>query len=413
MIVRMIDGIVDFFRPSSFKMRRTTIRRMWPVLRLSLLYYWKRNLLITLCIVFAVYTSVIFYAYLGMAQQSFARQVDPLELPLTAVFGRPGVFSDSELTAIERTVRFRYYQTGLRTNIETSFGRKSAFVFALGDELAQELVGGTATEPTLYVPERYREMITSNGIVQVENLHTGRHQRHNVAIGTFVAQFDYFDLPVLFLPPESLPAAVNQIYIFDHGNETENRLILRDVQRNAISAMYGEDAAERENDRMPYYLIDTDTGKRLAVRIQANKLSTARNTLFLVYLFSLIAVYNILFISFFDRQREVGILKTIGLENTEIFVLLQTETLYCSLIGVAITPFLAWLTIWILEAQFNLSLALPIVRMMVIAAVSVVLFYIGAVLPSAMVRHASITSLLRGEGFSRENQWAVMHHEVW
>lgn len=424
-IIRMIDGIVDFFRPSSFRARRALIKRMAPVLKRSMIHYWKRNLLIMICIVFCVYTSVIFYAYLGMVQSNFASQVDYMKLPVKGVLGRMGAFTRAELDAVRRTPKLTESEDfvfGQRSVIESVFGRKEAFVFSVGSQLASQIVGGSVAEPALYVPEDYADLAAEQTIVSIEDAGGNRHV-HYFPVKTYKPNYDYFSAPVVVTNDEALLSSVNQIYIVSEDEELDEIIpnLKERLVAAAMSAMPGdvesgiEDDVVRDPTMMvsPFYYVDRNFGKHLAARIQANKLSTARNTLALVYLFSLVAVYNILFISLHERQREVGILKTLGLEHNEIFVMLQTETLYCSIAGVAITPILTYITFWVVRARFGLTLALSPWNLLALAVVSVILFYVGAIIPSLLIRQASISSLLRGEGFKRDNQWEVMHHDVW
>ncbi len=118
----------------------------------------------------------------------------------------------------------------------------------------------------------------------------------------------------------------------------------------------------------------------------------------LAVLIALLGVANTLSLAIFERTREIGLLRAVGMTRQQIRATVRSEAMIVSLlgtvVGIGIGTFLGWAVTRSLEDQGFSTLTVPFARLGVIAAIGAVAGAITATLPARRTARLGILDSL-------------------
>jgi ABC-type antimicrobial peptide transport system permease subunit len=156
---------------------------------------------------------------------------------------------------------------------------------------------------------------------------------------------------------------------------------------------------ERASSRLQQLFWDGTTvtsasGRQLAHTLGRAALSPVRTVAGMVALFAAAGVFALLLLSFLKHKRYFGILKALGMESSEVGLLLVLEGLLVAVSGTGC----GWIIALVLVRVVNRHTALPLVLRAELFAASLVLaagaFLVASWVPVALTRRATVDQLL-------------------
>lgn len=402
MLASILDAVVDGMMPSNVRSVVALRRRLRPFIKSSLSYFRRRNLLLSFCVAGTILAVLLFGAYLTAGRHVFSQQAASLHLPADLIVGKrdttrhmpsligPGVdipyFRAEEIALVEQQLTTRGELTvGLKQLVEVNGRLVEGFILPSDSNLARRFAV-EAEETVLLVAEPAPEIVT------VEYRVRAIQASHVTSTRSIGSDYCYAGNYLLFIPGG--PIAVNHVFVDCDSSQLARQRIAQ-VLRPSPNSNLG--LVRWFN---PYYFVYADMGNHILASARMARDSSYTQLLQLLLLLGVLIIYNLLLVSYFERQREVGILKALGFTSREVFVLLQGEVLLCTLRGMILALGLG--SLFSLAVARYYSFNLISVRSLVVFVGMLALFYVGSVLPAGLLRDASVTSLLRGQALQKD-----------
>lgn len=407
--VELLDAMVAFFTPSNIKDRFATRKHLRSYLKASFRRHLVKNAITALCICFAVALVMVITGYVNSIEAVYAASAPRLKLPCDLIIGKqdtsyllrdvrfrppaaPAVFTPQEMS-LAKSINTDALAAGLKTNIEIDGQLYQGFVFPSSSALAK-IYGVSQRDNTLvfsnYPNDQAEIVVWFNG----ENwTYKTVHSQPNTA------NLDYPDpaVPVVFLT--EVPPVFNQLLIWaKNPARVQERLLSTWEQPYSEATPAPAFWSVVVN---PWYVITRDSPQQVLLAAKQVTTTGIKVLLYVSFAVMVLVVYNILFVSYFTRQREAGILKTVGFTSHEIYVLLQTEVVICSLIGIVAAVLLSRLAFVVLPQFTLLRFSLSVGQQLVIAIAALIVFYLGSIVPVGLLRDTPVMRLLRQEALKR------------
>src|SRR5215212_9136638 len=142
----------------------------------------------------------------------------------------------------------------------------------------------------------------------------------------------------------------------------------------------------------------TDTGYAAD---QTKKMATMLSMLYVLLGFSVIVslfgMVNTLVLSVFERTREIGMLRTIGMTRRQARQMIRHESIITALIGAALGLGIGTALAWIVMAKWHLPLALPVQTLFGFTVIAVLAGVGAAVMPARRASRLNVLEALQYE----------------
>ena len=112
---------------------------------------------------------------------------------------------------------------------------------------------------------------------------------------------------------------------------------------------------------------------------------------------SLFGMVNTLVLSVFERTREIGMLRTIGMTRRQARQMIRHESIITALIGAALGLGVGTALAWIVMAKWHLPLALPVNTLFVFTLIAVLAGVGAAVMPARRASRLNVLEALQYE----------------
>ena len=166
-----------------------------------------------------------------------------------------------------------------------------------------------------------------------------------------------------------------------------------------VYALGDADAVQSIADRYPTAdVLDRDEFRELVSSTIDQFLSVITALLALAVLIALLGVANTLSLAIFERTREIGLLRAVGMTRSQLRTTIHDEAMIVALLGTALGiglgTFLGWAVVRSLEDQGFDTLTIPGLRIVVIAALGALAGAIVATLPARRAARLDILDAL-------------------
>jgi putative ABC transport system permease protein len=112
---------------------------------------------------------------------------------------------------------------------------------------------------------------------------------------------------------------------------------------------------------------------------------------------SLFGMVNTLVLSVFERTREIGMLRTIGMTRRQARQMIRHESIITALIGAALGLGVGTALAWIVMAKWHLPLALPVNTLFGFTLIAVLAGVGAAVMPARRASRLNVLEALQYE----------------
>jgi putative ABC transport system permease protein len=115
---------------------------------------------------------------------------------------------------------------------------------------------------------------------------------------------------------------------------------------------------------------------------------------------SLFGMVNTLVLSVFERTRELGMLRAVGMTRRQIRRMIRHESVITALIGTALgLPLGVFLAVLVTKAlsQFDISLAIPVGSLVTFTVVAIIAGMLAAILPARRAARLNVLEALQYE----------------
>jgi putative ABC transport system permease protein len=140
------------------------------------------------------------------------------------------------------------------------------------------------------------------------------------------------------------------------------------------------------------------------VTSRTSEFSTILNLLYVLLAFSVVVslfgMVNTLVLSVFERTRELGMLRAVGMTRTQARRMIRHESIITALIGAALgIPVGIFLSLLMIQAlsQYDVSFSLPILPLVVFTLVAIVAGVLAAILPARRASRLNVLEALQYE----------------
>ena len=229
-------------------------------------------------------------------------------------------------------------------------------------------------------------------------------RKHNLHLGDAVTLRTPSGRPLqlkvvgVFQPPrlyELLGGIVISQRAFDRGfTRPSNQLTLID---GAVSRA----ALQRSLAQFPDTKIET---KAEYIDSQSSWISTMTNLLYVLLalsvVVSLFGMVNTVVLSVFERTRELGMLRAIGMTRRQVRRMVRHESVITALIGAALgLPLGIFLALLMTRAlsEFNVQIAIPVTQLVVFSIVAVIVGILAAIFPARRAARLNVLRALQYE----------------
>jgi len=349
-----------------------------------------RALLLVLVVALAVSVYLLFSSFVGGQRLRSASRAEPLSLPGQAVvmvsrtLGRGeynslldgiGTANSSSPGALARSMVIAYQIR--ETSLGTRWLLRASADSPIWPHVGQDCpaVPGQGELPPVYVPVEWAGDIgLRNGDDVFIREPDGSLHQMQVA-GMFRPPSVFTD--ALLLPVAQVPRGDGFIV---PENADLGRLLARLRTRNLLR-----------------YVFTSNSPGELASRMQSQVYLPGSQAMVGLFAFTALGVLTLVLLSFMERKREIGILKTVGYRGITIDAILNTEVLALGLAGVGCGIGLAHLALWVgprigWHDLAGLRIGPFSWLRALFAAVSVL--WLGSLFPRALARVATVNSLL-------------------
>jgi ABC-type antimicrobial peptide transport system permease subunit len=110
-----------------------------------------------------------------------------------------------------------------------------------------------------------------------------------------------------------------------------------------------------------------------------------------------IGIFASMFLSFLDRRRDLGIMKTLGIDNRQTAWIVSVEVVFSGVLGTLLgIVTAAIITGYYLKGISGHSIAIPWTAVVAGAGVSSLILYVATYVPRAMAHQGTVMELLYG-----------------
>jgi len=110
-----------------------------------------------------------------------------------------------------------------------------------------------------------------------------------------------------------------------------------------------------------------------------------------------IGIFAGMFLSFLDRRKELGIMKTVGIESSKIAATISTEVVFCGVLGTLAGILIAeGLTTYYITGITGNPIVIPWTAVVRGVSVAALLLIVATYIPNAMARQGTVMELLHG-----------------
>lgn len=112
---------------------------------------------------------------------------------------------------------------------------------------------------------------------------------------------------------------------------------------------------------------------------------------------SAIGIFAGMFMSFLDRRKELGIMKTVGIESSRIAATISTEVIFCGVLGTVAGALIAGaVTTYLVTGISGNPIAIPWTALLRGVSVAAIILAAATYIPNAMARQGTVMELLYG-----------------
>lgn len=428
LVIHVLDMLWEILQPRNLLECMRSLPYMWLITWRSL----HRRLMQTVVTIIAV--SLGFAAYLcllvvfGASSASVEAMVSDLRLPT------PVIVRQHPAIAEEQTNRLLeyHYVDGLTAAIElTAYlatEQTQVLGFSPGDDFWKQYVQITSgdielTAEGIALPEALAENL---GLGVGDEVHLLAHagsfgllNRADLRVeAIFGSEYALFDQPV----------ALSTAAIFQGYDIARPTLLFVQCRSSAVKQVVnvakdvlfsGMDERPypwlRESEFSPSWISDakqaysilwqghnTSFYLDMARNVLSNNYTSARKLVWLIYAFSALCVFSILLITLLTRRRDIGILKSVGFDDIDIFTSFVLEAAFVSAGGVVLGIGISLAAATILSHFTGYTLSIGLAQVLKAAVLSFVLYLLSAMVPADMARYTPTIDLLReGALFNR------------
>jgi putative ABC transport system permease protein len=115
---------------------------------------------------------------------------------------------------------------------------------------------------------------------------------------------------------------------------------------------------------------------------------------------SIFGMVNTLVLSVFERTRELGMLRAVGMTRRQVRRMVRHESIITALIGAALgLPLGIFLALLMTKAlsQFNVQIAIPVSQLVVFAIVAIIVGMVAAIFPARRAARLNVLRALQYE----------------
>ena len=285
----------------------------------------------------------------------------------------PTLAADFEASPVTETVTsFRYDEAEVAGVIQDVMGTD----LVAADELFDfEILEGVAVDPSVIDP-----ILVSNEEAAASLIEVG-----DVIPVRFPAGADR-DMTVIGVFGDDV--IIEEAYLFDLSTWSDVDASAADGWL-ALSLVDGITNAEADaafaSIQAAYPQADIDTANAFVERLEGfvDQALTAVNVMVaLAVVIALIGIANTLALSVFERTRELGLLRAVGMTRRQLRRMVRFEAglvaLFGATLGVSVGVFFAWAAVLALPASFTSTLAVPFERIAILVAVAAVAGLVAA-----------------------------------
>lgn len=109
-----------------------------------------------------------------------------------------------------------------------------------------------------------------------------------------------------------------------------------------------------------------------------------------------IGIFAAMFVSFLDRRKELGIMKTVGIDNNHTAAAVSLEVVFAGTLGTVLGVLMAQVATCFLKGVSGNPIAIPAASVLTGAAVSALILVAATYIPRAMAKQGTVMELLYG-----------------
>jgi hypothetical protein len=236
--------------------------------------------------------------------------------------------------------------------------------------------------------------------------HEFTEQKYSV-VGIFQTKFLAANLPIVYEEPlhnhsladlgdlQQRGANARLLAILDFGGKIPDVSRLRQQIQTAFtdtkqfSNVQGEFRISVQNG------VTQKTPEITARALAADVQVPAVNALFLAFVFVAVGLFTVMLLSFFERKRDIAIMKTVGIGNNDVASVFVFEIAIVTLLGVIVGAIMSTMVVATLSgSQWAGVLEIKRINIVKAAAVGFIVMGFSALFPVSLARMATVNQLL-------------------
>ncbi len=224
--------------------------------------------------------------------------------------------------------------------------------------------------------------------------------------GLFNTQFLLADVPIFFEPHDHSHSVSEIIELWQRG--THARLLaLFDLGGNSVDPIEAayilteafstpEDPTANWRFRLSVVTgFAPDTPEKMARALAQDVHMPAANALFLSFVFVGIGLFTVMLLSFFDRRKDIAVMKTVGVSNQDVACVIIAEIIVVAVAGIGLGAALSFLAMRSLGASTAAGvIALKWSNIVNAAVIGLLVMFLAALFPVSLARSATVNQLL-------------------